>query len=68
MEEKPNKVNTFWAAYYDATLASDSLKRPPNAASIGCRNSPFQLWVKNSDPENGSALDIGKIKLRNDPS
>jgi len=22
MEEKPNKVNTFWAAYYDAALAS----------------------------------------------
>jgi len=22
MEEKPNKVNTFRAAYYDATLAS----------------------------------------------
>jgi hypothetical protein len=22
MEEKPNKVNTFWAAYYDAAVAS----------------------------------------------
>ena len=22
MEEKPNKVNTFWTAYYDAALAS----------------------------------------------
>jgi len=22
MEEKPNKVNTFWAAYYDAVLGS----------------------------------------------
>jgi len=21
MEEKPNKVNAFWAAYYDAALA-----------------------------------------------
>ena len=22
MEEKPNKVNSFWAAYYDAAVAS----------------------------------------------
>ncbi len=22
MEEKPNKVKTFWAAYYDAAVAS----------------------------------------------
>jgi hypothetical protein len=30
--------------------ALDSLKRPPNGTSIGRRNSPFQLRVKNSDP------------------
>ena len=29
--------------------ALDSLKRPPNGTSIGRRNSPFQLRVKNSD-------------------
>jgi hypothetical protein len=44
MEEKPNKVNTFWAAYYGAAVASG----PPEKTAKCCVNwaQKFAISIK----------------------
>lgn len=57
MEEKPNKVNTFWAAYYDAALASGL----PEKAAEWYVNwaQKFAVSVKGKKLRSRSGKDIG---------
>ena len=50
MEEKANKVNTFWAAYYDAALASGLPEKTAEWYVNWAQELAILIKAKNLDP------------------
>ena len=50
MEQKLNKVNTFWAAYYDAAAASGVPEKTAECYVNWAQKFAISIKGKNSDP------------------